>query len=290
MSLNSQSSSILKCGARSLDLASPAVMGVLNITPDSFSDGGNLYAGGHALVDKVLAVAEQMIADGAKILDIGGESTRPGATPVALDEELARVVPVVAAINKRFDVIVSVDTSSPEVMLQAADVGAGILNDVRGLSRPGALQAAAQTHLPVCVMHMKGDPTTMQKRPDYDNVVDEVLDYLNERINACVDAGIKRENIILDPGFGFGKTVEHNLLLLAHLERFSHHRLPLLVGMSRKSMLDKITGRGVHDRLAGSITLAALAAERGANIIRVHDVKETADALAVVLALKDVYS
>lgn len=280
--------STLQCGSRLLDLSQPAIMGVMNITPDSFSDGGRLYASGQALVDKVLTVAEQMIADGASILDIGGESTRPGATPVTLDEELARVIPVVEAIHQRFDVVISVDTSSPEVMLQSAKAGAGIINDVRGLSRDGALSAAANTGLPVCVMHMQGDPATMQNRPAYQSVVDEVLDYLESRVAACTAVGITRQNIILDPGFGFGKTVEHNLQLLDQLARFSDLGFAVLAGLSRKSLLDKITGRGVHDRLAGSITLAALAAERGANIIRVHDVKETADAVAVVAALQNV--
>lgn len=276
----------LQCGPRLLDLNQTVVMGVLNITPDSFSDGGKLYASGSALIDKVLFVAEQMVADGAKILDVGGESTRPGATPVSLLEEMNRVVPVVEAIQQRLDIVVSVDTSSPEVMLEAAKVGAGIINDVRGLGREGALAAAAFTGLPVCVMHMQGSPDTMQNKPSYESVVDEVADYLRHRVEACKAAGIKPENIILDPGFGFGKTVQHNLQLLDNLSRFAAMGMPLLAGLSRKSLLDKITGRSVDERLAGSITLAALAADRGAHIVRVHDVRESVDAIAVVNALK----
>jgi dihydropteroate synthase len=283
-------SGTLQCGSRILDLSQTVVMGVLNITPDSFSDGGKLYSSGAALIDKALLVAEQMVADGAKILDVGGESTRPGASPVTLQEELNRVVPVVEAIQQRLDVVVSVDTSSPEVMLAVAEAGAGILNDVRGLSREGALAAAASTGLPVCVMHMQGSPETMQNKPSYQRVVEDVADYLDQRVKACIEAGIKPEQIILDPGFGFGKTVQHNLQLLSNLSRYASQGMPLLAGLSRKSLLDKITGRSVDERLAGSITLAALAAERGAHIVRVHDVRETVDAIAVVNALKQVMS
>lgn len=269
-------------------LDKPVIMGVLNITPDSFSDGGKLFGADGAKMDVVLRTAEDMLRDGATILDVGGESTRPGAAVVAEQEELDRVVPVVEALVERLGAIVSVDTSTPAVMRETAAVGAGMINDVRGLEREGALQAAADTGLPICLMHMQGTPQTMQANPDYSDVVDEVIEYLADRVAACEALGIARERLIVDPGFGFGKTVEHNLRLLADLPLFTKLSLPLLVGMSRKSMLDKITGRGVDERLAGSITLAALAAERGAHIIRVHDVRESSDALAVVNALKKV--
>ncbi len=269
-------------------LDKPVIMGVLNITPDSFSDGGKLFGADGAKMDVVLRTAEDMLREGATILDVGGESTRPGAAVVAEQEELDRVVPVVEALVERLGAIVSVDTSTPAVMRETAAVGAGIINDVRGLEREGALQAAADTGLPICLMHMQGTPQTMQANPDYSDVVDEVIEYLADRVAACEALGIARERLIVDPGFGFGKTVEHNLRLLVDLPLFTKLSLPVLVGMSRKSMLDKITGRGVDERLAGSITLAALAAERGAHIIRVHDVRQSSDALAVVNALKKV--
>jgi len=288
MSLNDHFPYTLKCGAKSLVLDRPLIMGVLNITPDSFSDGGKFFADGGAKMDVVLRTAEQMLQDGAAILDVGGESTRPGAAAVSEQQELDRVVPVVEALASQLGAIVSVDTSTPVVMRETAAVGAGIINDVRGLEREGALQAAGDTGLPICLMHMQGTPQTMQKDPNYSDVVDEVIEYLADRIAACEMLGIARERLIIDPGFGFGKTLQHNLHLLADLEHFTHLSVPLLVGLSRKSLLDKITGRSVDERLAGSITLAALAAERGANIIRVHDVKESSDALAVVHALSKV--
>lgn len=278
----------LQCGARQLVLDKPLIMGVLNITPDSFSDGGKLFDSRGAKIETVLRTAEQMLRDGASILDVGGESTRPGAAVVTEQEELDRVIPVVEALSSRLDAVVSVDTSTPSVMSHAAAVGAGLINDVRGLERDGALQAAANTGLPICLMHMQGTPQTMQKNPDYSDVVDEVIEYLADRVAACEALGIDRARLIVDPGFGFGKTVEHNLRLLADLPLFTRLSLPVLVGLSRKSLLDKITGRSVHERLAGSITLAALAAERGANIIRVHDVRESSDALAVVHALNKI--
>lgn len=288
MILNDHLPYTLKCGAKSLVLDRPLIMGVLNITPDSFSDGGKFFSDGGAKMDVVLRTAEQMLQDGAAILDVGGESTRPGAAAVSEQQELDRVVPVVEALASQLGAIVSVDTSTPVVMRETAAVGAGIINDVRGLEREGALQAAGDTGLPICLMHMQGTPQTMQKNPNYSDVVDEVIEYLADRIAACEMLGIARERLIIDPGFGFGKTLQHNLHLLADLEHFTHLSVPLLVGLSRKSLLDKITGRSVDERLAGSITLAALAAERGANIIRVHDVKESSDALAVVHALSKV--
>lgn len=278
----------LQCGARQLVLDKPIIMGVLNITPDSFSDGGKLYDHQGAKLDDVLRTAEQMLTDGASILDVGGESTRPGAAIIGEQEELDRVIPVIEALSGRFDTVISVDTSSPAVMRQAASAGAGMINDVRGLERTGALQTAADTGLPICLMHMQGSPQSMQNNPDYRDVVDEVFEYLANRVAVCESLGIDRSRLIVDPGFGFGKTLEHNLSLLADLQRFSVLSLPLLVGLSRKSLLDKITGRAVDERLAGSITLAALAAERGAHIIRVHDVRESSDALAVVHALQKI--
>jgi len=276
---------VLQCGTRFLRLDTPQVMGVLNVTPDSFSDGGALYQAGKRNLDKTLARVEQMLAEGAAIIDVGGESTRPGAEPVPIAEELDRVVPVVEAINQRFETIVSVDTSSPEVMQAAAAAGAGMLNDVRALERRGALEAAAKTGLPVCLMHMQGQPKTMQQSPDYNSVVKEVSDYLQSRAEACMAAGIERSRLLMDPGFGFGKSVEHNLRLLNHLSILVDLGYPVLVGLSRKSLIGKVLGRDVDQRLAGSLALAVLAAERGASIIRVHDVVQTADAMKLYSAV-----
>ncbi|WP_066966995.1 dihydropteroate synthase [Microbulbifer sp. Q7] len=269
----------LHCGTRTLDLSRPRVMGILNTTPDSFSDGGSYYAGGDLNLDLVLHRAEQMVRDGAAILDIGGESTRPGAEPVSEEEELARVVPVVEAISQRLDVVISVDTSTAAVIRESAAVGAGLINDVRALTRPGALQAAAATKLPVCLMHMQGQPGTMQAKPEYSDVVAEVREYLDQRLAACIDAGIDRARVIYDPGFGFGKNDEHNLALLRSLAELAPADIPLLVGLSRKSMIGRLLGREVEERLPGSLALALLSAQRGARIIRVHDVAATADVL-----------
>jgi dihydropteroate synthase len=262
-------------------------MGVLNITPDSFSDGGQLYRAGRADLDAVLYRAEAMVGAGAALLDIGGESTRPGAEPVSEDEELARVVPVVEALAGRVDAMLSVDSSTPAVMRAAAAAGAHLLNDVRALRRPGALEAAAATGLPVCLMHMQGTPETMQADPQYADVVADVEAFLGERVAACRAAGIDAGAIVLDPGFGFGKTVAHNLSLLKGLPRLAALGHPLLVGLSRKSLIAKLLGRSVDERLPASLALAVLAAERGASIIRAHDVVETADALAMVAALHE---
>ncbi|GAB2507998.1 dihydropteroate synthase [Microbulbifer agarilyticus] len=269
----------LLCGQRTLDLSRPQVMGILNTTPDSFSDGGSYYGDGRLNLDLVLKRAEQMVRDGASILDIGGESTRPGAAQVSEQEELSRVVPVVEAIAARLDVVISIDTSTASVMHNAAAAGAGIINDVRALTRPGALQAAAATGLPVCLMHMQGQPGTMQDKPEYSDVVAEVRAYLDMRLQACIEAGIPREKVMFDPGFGFGKNDEHNLALLRHLPELAPQGVQLLVGMSRKSMIGRLLGRDVDKRLAGSLALAMLAAQRGAAIIRVHDVSATADVL-----------
>jgi len=269
----------LKCGTRSLDLSSPIVMGILNTTPDSFSDGGSYYDDNQLNLDLVLARAENMVDNGALVLDVGGESTRPGATPVSLAQELDRVVPVVEAISRELDVVVSVDTSSAEVISAAAAAGAGMLNDVRALQRPGALEACAKTNLPVCLMHMQGKPSSMQDEPNYVGVVEEVGEFLLRRASECHEAGIDSGRIILDPGFGFGKTVEHNLELVRHLEAFVATGMPVLAGFSRKSMIGNVLGRDVGNRLAGSLALALMAVQAGARILRVHDVAETVDVL-----------
>lgn len=269
----------ITCGKQTLDLSQPVVMGVLNTTPDSFSDGGSYYAAGSLDLSLVLRRAEQMLGEGAAILDVGGESTRPGACPVSEQEELDRVIPVVEAICSNFSAIVSVDTSTPAVMHIAAGAGAGLINDVRALERPGALEAAAQTGLPVCLMHMQGQPGSMQKAPSYMNVVEEVAAYLEQRVAACEGQGIVRERLILDPGFGFGKTDEHNLALLSGLSQLASFNMPILAGLSRKSMIGRLLQREVDERLPGSLALAMMAAQRGANILRVHDVAETVDVL-----------
>jgi dihydropteroate synthase len=262
-------------------------MGVINTTPDSFSDGGTLYRDGSLDPELGLKRARAMVAEGAHILDIGGESTRPGAALVSLQQELDRVVPLVSVIAAELDVIVSVDTSSPEVMREASAAGASVINDVRALERPGALETAAVTGATVCLMHMQGTPLDMQEKPSYENVVEEVAVYLEVRAQACLDAGIPAQKIWIDPGFGFGKSLQHNLQLLAGLPRLAELGYPLLVGFSRKSMILKLLGREVDERLAASLGLAVLAVERGARIIRTHDVRETADAVAMATALAE---
>jgi dihydropteroate synthase len=265
---------------RELDLTTPIVMGILNVTPDSFSDGGQ-----YTELSEALAQAAQMVTDGAKIIDVGGESTRPGAAEVSLNEELERVIPIIALIAEHLDVAISVDTSKPEVMRQAVAAGAHIINDVRALQEEGALTAAAELAVPVCIMHMQGQPINMQNSPLYSDVIDEVYAFLQQRIEACINAGIKRENIIIDPGFGFGKTLEQNYQLLAQVEQFHQLELPLLIGLSRKSMIGNLLQREPTQRLAGSLACATIAASKGAQILRVHDVRETADALAIVQQL-----
>ncbi len=267
---------------RELDMSRCHVMGILNVTPDSFSDGGQFNR-----PDASLARARQMVADGATFIDIGGESTRPGATPVSVQEELDRVCPVVEAAARELDAVISVDTSAPEVMAETAKLGAGLINDVRALQRDGAPEVAAQAGIPVCIMHIQGEPDTMQDRPEYRNVRREVSAFLTERLRVAELAGIRPENILLDPGFGFGKSLEHNLQLLACLEQMHILGHPLLVGVSRKSMLGHITGRDVNERLPASVAAATIAAMKGASIIRVHDVRETVDAVRVVAAVKE---
>lgn len=264
-----------------LDLSFPHVMGILNVTPDSFSDGGKH----NALVD-ALTHTNEMVNAGATIIDVGGESTRPGADEVSVEEELERVIPVIDAIAQRFEVWISVDTSKADVIREAARVGAHIINDVRSLSEPGALEAAASTRLPVCLMHMQGEPRTMQQAPVYENILSEVDTYFAQQIARCEAAGIKKERLILDPGFGFGKNLSHNYELLAHLGDFHHFGLPLLVGMSRKSMIGQLLNVGPSQRLTGSLSCAVIAAMQGAQIIRAHDVKETAEAMRVVEATR----
>lgn len=271
----------LLCGARALDLTRPAVMGVLNVTADSFSDGGRFRQ-----FDAAIAHAAQLVAEGAAIVDVGGESTRPGAEPVSVQQELDRVVPVVEALSRRLDVVISVDTMKPAVMREAVRAGAGLINDVRALGEPGALEAAAAADAAICLMHMQGMPRSMQQDPHYDDVVAEVDAFLRQRAAACVAAGIAAGRICVDPGFGFGKTVTHNLQLLAGLPRIAAGGLPVLVGLSRKSMLATLTGRQVPDRLAGSLALAAIATLHGAAIVRAHDVAATCDALAVAWAAR----
>lgn len=264
-----------------LDLSRPVVMGVLNVTPDSFSDGGRYLDPQHAL-DR----AQQMLAEGAAIIDVGGESTRPGAVPVSVAEELSRVLPVVRQIARHGNAVISVDTSQPEVMRAVIDAGAAMINDVRALSLPGALQAAAASAAAVCVMHMQGQPGTMQQQPHYQDVVAEVRAMLTDRVRQCVTAGVDPARICTDPGFGFGKSLEHNLELLRRLPELRIADHPVLVGLSRKSMLRQLTGREADARLAGSVSLATIAILQGANIVRAHDVAATVDALQVATAIK----
>lgn len=271
----------LPCGRRFLDLSRPHVMGILNVTPDSFSDGGR-----YGQRDAALRHAEAMLQAGATLIDVGGESTRPGARAVSPVEELERVAPVVEAIARELDVIISVDTSTPAVIRETARLGAGLINDVRSLQRDGALDAAADSGLPVCLMHMRGEPSTMQQNPEYPDVVAEVREFLLERLAACAAAGIGAERVILDPGFGFAKTLEHNLSLFKHLQALHALGRPLLVGVSRKSMIGKVLGHEVGERLYGSLALAALALSKGAHILRVHDVAQTVDVVRMIAAVE----
>jgi len=271
----------LACRDHLLDLSEPCVMGVLNVTPDSFSDGGR-YAGAADAIERGVAMA----GEGAAIIDVGGESTRPGAADVRVQEELERVVPVVEALVRRVRVPVSVDTSKPEVMRAAIAAGASLVNDVKALRAPGALEAVAGTGAAVCLMHMQGEPRTMQQAPSYGDVVGEVRQFLAGRVRACVAAGIGRERLCVDPGIGFGKRPEHNLALLSAIGRLADPDLPVLIGVSRKSLVGIITGRPPEGRLAGSVAFAALAVMGGAAIIRAHDVAETVDAVKVASALK----
>jgi dihydropteroate synthase len=271
----------LPCGNRVLDLAQTHVMGILNITPDSFSDGGRFHQR-----DLALRHAQAMVEAGATLIDIGGESTRPGARAVSVVEELERVAPMVEAISRELDVIISVDTSTPAVMRESARLGAGLINDVRSLRRDGALDAAAATGLPVCLMHMQGEPGTMQDHPHYDDLLGEVSSFLQERIQACATVGIPAERILLDPGFGFAKSHAHNLSLFKHMQALHALGRPLLVGVSRKSMVGLALNKPLTERLHGSLALAALAMTKGARILRVHDVAETVDVVRMIAAVE----
>lgn len=277
----------MKFRDREVKFDNPKVMGILNVTPDSFSDGGQF-----STVDAAMRQAESMLNAGATFIDVGGESTRPGANVVSLQEELDRVIPVIESISKQLDVIVSVDTSKAEVMTQAAKCGAGLINDVRALRSDGALDAAihAATNLnvSVCLMHMQGEPQNMQQRPRYDGVVKEVIGFFEQRIKECTDAGLNYQHILIDPGFGFGKTLDHNYQILKNLHEFKRFDLPMLAGMSRKSMIGELLQRNVNQRLAGNIATATIAALAGVAIIRVHDVNETMDAIKIVNKLHSI--
>lgn len=266
---------------RQLDLSHPVVMGVLNVTPDSFSDGGR-----HDQVESAVNAALAMVGEGAAIIDIGGESTRPGATPVAADEECRRVIPVIEALRRRSDCIISIDTMKADVMREACLAGAAIINDVNALRSDGALAAAAESGAAICLMHMQGNPQTMQLAPSYSAVVDEVLAFLRERIEACLAVGIPRSRLLTDPGFGFGKRLSDNLELLARLPELMVLGVPMLVGMSRKGMLGQLTGREVGDRLAAGTAAASIAVLNGARVIRAHDVAATIDAVKVAYAVR----
>ena len=270
----------LRCGDKTLDLSRPCVMGVLNVTPDSFSDGGRFQDIGQAL-----AHAHRMIDEGAAIIDIGGESTRPGSNPIDADEELRRVLPLVRALAPKVGVPVSVDTTKPQVMRAVIDAGAGMINDVLALRTPGALDTVAASNAAACLMHMQGEPRTMQVEPSYQDVVAEVHEFLRQRLDACLGAGIARERLVVDPGFGFGKTVSHNLRLLSNFDRLLDLGVPLAAGLSRKAMIGTITGRPVEQRLHGSIALATIAILKGARIIRAHDVAPAVDAVKIATAV-----
>ena len=265
----------LHCGSFRLDMSRPLVMGIVNVTPDSFSDGGR-----HFVRDTAIAHAHQLIAEGADILDIGGESTRPGAQEVSLQEELERVLPVLEGL-RGVGVPVSIDTFKPEVMRAAIAAGASMVNDINALQQPGALDVVAASNAAVCLMHKQGKPQSMQLAPQYQDVMHEVMDFLQQRIAAAEAAGIARNRMVVDPGFGFGKSLEHNLALLRHLHDFTRMNVPILAGLSRKSMLGMITGQEVNKRAAASVAAALIAVQRGAHIVRLHDVKETVDALKV---------
>ena len=271
----------IACGARTLDLSRPRIMGILNVTPDSFSDGGQLYRDGHVDTDALLTRAEQMLAEGADILDVGGESTRPGAAVVGEAEELDRVVTAVETVAQHCDTIISVDTSTPSVMRESARCGAGLLNDVRGFQRPQALETAADSGLALCVMHMQGEPDTMQTAPSYSDVVQDITEFLSQRLADVSGVGIDLDRVIIDPGFGFGKTAEQNFELLARLSELQGIGQPVLVGLSRKSMISSVLDRLPEQRMVASVALALMAVERGARIVRAHDVAATFDALSM---------
>ena len=275
----------LFAGERQIDLSSPVCMGIINATPDSFSDGSEFASAkvSHFVidVDKVLGRVKTLIDEGARIIDIGGESTRPGAVEVSVEEELARVIPLIEAIRNNFDVCISVDTSSAVVMSEAINAGAELVNDIRALTNPETLAVIANSKAAICLMHMQGQPRTMQQEYHYENVVTDVIDFLKQRIEACENAGINKERLLVDPGFGFGKSLEHNFQLLRNLAQFSSLKLPILVGISRKSMIGRLVNRPPRERVAGSLAATVLALENGALIVRTHDVAATVDAIRV---------
>lgn len=274
----------MDCAGKILDVNKVCVMGVLNVTTDSFSDGGQYIQPQHA-VERAM----QMVEEGVAIIDIGGESTRPGAEAVPAEDELSRVIPVIKAlVDAKVPVPISIDTSKPEVMREAVKTGVGMINDVRALQESGALDVVKWAGVPVCLMHMKGDPRTMQSDPQYEDVVRDIKHFLEQRVQACIGAGIARNKLILDPGFGFGKTLEQNLILLKHLDEFLSLELPVLAGMSRKSMIGNLLGTGVRERKQGSVAAAVIAVWQGARIIRAHDVRETVDALKICEAVQAV--
>jgi dihydropteroate synthase len=273
---------IIDCAGKPLDLSRPRIMAVLNVTPDSFSDGGDYF-----IPEKAVARAEQMVEEGAAIIDVGGESTRPGAASVSVDEELQRVIPVIEALHAAIPIPISIDTRKPAVMQAAVAAGAGLINDVNALQESGAVGMAASLEVPVCLMHMQGTPESMQQDPTYDHVVDEVVDYLEARAAVCMRHGIPKKHILLDPGFGFGKTTTHNLLLLQQLERLVGTGFPVLVGLSRKSLIGKVLDLPVDKRLYPGVALAVLAVWKGAVLVRCHDVRPVREAIEMCRAVRD---
>ena len=282
---------VLKAGTRQIDLSVPVCMGIINVTPDSFSDGAQLQRTGtdhfEVDLDLTLSRAEKMVRDGAIFIDVGGESTRPGAETVSVEEQLARVIPVIEAIHKNLDVCISVDTSSADVIREAITAGAELVNDIRALTNSGALQRAVESDVAICLMHMQGQPRTMQTTYKYDDVVKEVIEFLQQRVQSCIQAGVDKDRLLVDPGFGFGKSIEQNFKLLKHLSEFASIDVPLLVGISRKSMIGGAIDRPVDQRLAGSIAATTQALNGGARIIRTHDVAATLDAIRVNCAYLD---
>ncbi len=270
----------LDCAGKSLDLSRAVIMGVLNVTPDSFSDGGQFVK-----LDDACRQAELMLRCGAEVIDVGGESTRPGAEEVSIESELARVIPVIEKLNQEFNCVISVDTSKPQVMKESVKAGAGLINDVCGLRTQESMQAAVQSGVPVCIMHMQGNPRSMQQSPSYNDVVEDVKTFLLDKAQQCQQAGIDKSKIIIDPGFGFGKTVKHNLSLLNQLDVLCQTDYPVLAGLSRKSMIGHLLGLPIEERMAPSVALAIKAVQSGAKIIRAHDVKETHDAIRMIEAL-----
>jgi len=280
----------IRLGSRILDLGSPIVMGVLNVTPDSFSDGGNLFSDSGISIDHNAAMrqVEIMQKAGAMIIDVGGESTRPGAEGVLESEEIDRVVPIIEKISDRSDVAISVDTNKPGVMRAAVEAGASMINDVYALRQEGAMEAALELDVAICLMHMQGVPCMMQDQPNYQDISGDILEFMSRRLAACRSSGISADRIVIDPGFGFGKTHKHNVQLLAKLEQFQKFGVPLLIGLSRKSTLGYLTGKNVENRLSSGIAAAVIAVQRGANIVRTHDVESTVDALKIVHAIMQV--